>query len=98
MQRINYKAARNAWERAKGEIPAGLFINHTCGNKSCLNIEHMELITRCDIKQPRPATTRLTELEVKIIRQSTNRVSSLAKYFNVSVQTIYNIRKGKSWK
>jgi len=37
--------ARVAWERLIGEIPEGLYINRTCGNKLCVNPMHGELLT-----------------------------------------------------
>lgn len=33
------------WEQAKGTRPKGHEIHHTCENKLCINIEHLELMT-----------------------------------------------------
>ena len=38
-------AHRVAWEEAFGEIPKGLVIDHLCRNRSCVNVDHMELVT-----------------------------------------------------
>lgn len=38
-------AHRYAWEQANGLIPTGLFIDHACGNRCCINIEHLRLAT-----------------------------------------------------
>ena len=35
---------RYFWERKHGKIPEGYTIHHTCGNRACQNIDHMELI------------------------------------------------------
>lgn len=35
------KAHRLAWEMVNGPIPAGMVIRHRCGNRSCVNPDHM---------------------------------------------------------
>lgn len=39
-------AHRRAWLAINGEIPDGLTIDHLCLNKLCVNVEHMEVVTR----------------------------------------------------
>lgn len=34
-----------AWLVTNGDIPAGLVIDHMCGMKNCINVEHMQLLT-----------------------------------------------------
>lgn len=45
LRRKNRRAHRVAWFNWFGEIPAGHVINHKCRNRSCVNPQHLELIT-----------------------------------------------------
>ena len=37
---------RLSWERNVGPIPDDLVVDHLCKNRACINIEHLELVTR----------------------------------------------------
>lgn len=39
---------RSIWRLRKGPIPDGFEINHTCHNRGCCNIEHLECIGGAD--------------------------------------------------
>jgi hypothetical protein len=39
---------RRAYEAAHGPIPAGLTIDHLCRNRACVNVEHLEVVTRAE--------------------------------------------------
>lgn len=41
-------AHRVAYEATVGPIPDGMTIDHLCLNKTCLNPEHMEIVTRAE--------------------------------------------------
>lgn len=41
----NALAHRVAWEWKHGLIPDGLFIDHMCRNRKCVNVEHLRLVT-----------------------------------------------------
>ena len=38
-------AHRLAYELSKGQIPEGMFVDHTCFNRPCVNINHLRLAT-----------------------------------------------------
>lgn len=41
----NRLAHRQAYTRAKGQIPAGMVIDHLCRNGLCVNPEHLEAVS-----------------------------------------------------
>lgn len=41
----NPKAHRFGWERVNGPIPKGMYIDHLCHNRSCVNLEHLRVVT-----------------------------------------------------
>ena len=41
----NIPAHRHAWERSRGKVPSGKFLDHTCWNRACVNVEHLRLVT-----------------------------------------------------
>lgn len=47
-------AHRYSYKVHKGEIPAGLEIDHTCQNKLCVNPDHLEAVTHQENCRRRP--------------------------------------------
>lgn len=41
-------AHRYAWERECGPIPEGMFIDHICWNRACVNVAHLRLATTAE--------------------------------------------------
>lgn len=41
-----WKAHRWAWTRANGRVPNGLDLDHLCRNRLCVNVDHLEMVTR----------------------------------------------------
>lgn len=39
---------RRVWEEACGPIPDGMTIDHLCTQKTCINPDHMEVVTRAE--------------------------------------------------
>lgn len=91
-------AARVVWEEANGPVPKGYQVDHIdCGNHQCIELTHLQLLTA--FQNNSKGHRKLTEEQVRTILTSSDRVADLAKRFNVSEGTIYNVRKGAyySW-
>lgn len=39
---------RKVWEESRGPIPDGMTIDHLCRQKTCINPDHMEVVTRAE--------------------------------------------------
>ena len=50
-------AHRYAWERVNGPIPDGLMIDHTCHNRSCIEVLHLRVATRSENNSNRSGST-----------------------------------------
>ena len=48
-------AHRKAWIERNGAIPEGMTIDHLCRTKLCLNVDHMEVVTRSENSRRRNA-------------------------------------------
>lgn len=45
---VGFMAHRVSYEWAKGRIPQGLFIDHLCRNRLCVNPDHLEPVTHLE--------------------------------------------------
>jgi len=104
-------AHRVSWELHKGKIPYGLFVLHKCDTKSCVNPDHLFLGTLSDnmldaISKGRRHASRgasnesskLTNEDIRYIRNSLDLQKHLAKKFKVSQPTISYIKNHKTYK
>lgn len=41
----NWRVHRLVWHLAGGDLPEGLYLDHTCHNRKCFNVEHLRLTT-----------------------------------------------------
>lgn len=131
-RRKTIKAHRLSWAEARGPIPVGLLVCHTCDTPRCINPDHLWLGTNLQNTQDRnrkgrqskglahgvtfskspkwiaavkaaqlhgeksPAA-KLTEDQVRAIRNDTRFQRIIAAEYNVHQMTISDIKRKKSW-
>lgn len=101
-------AHRMSWELNVGPIPPGMFICHTCDNPKCVRPDHLFLGTPADNSADMVAKLRnrrgtdhgrhkLTEDQVRFIRDSKLPSRYLAKQFHIARSLIYTIKRRIIW-
>ncbi|CAE6811919.1 hypothetical protein R69746_05662 [Paraburkholderia aspalathi] len=104
-----YLAHRVAYEAAKGPIPDGLLLRHSCDNRRCCNHEHLTPGSDQDNKDDCVSRRRhyfgeqhhwakLTESQVQEIRASKSRNKDLAAEFGVDPSAVSHIKRNRNWR
>lgn len=51
------QAHRVSWEEKNGPIPNDRYVDHLCHNRSCINVDHLRLVTRYENQANRGSTS-----------------------------------------
>lgn len=105
---------RASWVLHRGAIPPGLYVLHRCDNRRCVNPEHLFLGTQADnvadmCAKGRHRATRgdarkqrtLSSAQIPAIRDrlaNGETLRAIAADYGVSLYTIHDIKRGKSWR
>lgn len=105
-------AHRASWKAFRGEIPADLYVCHTCDVPACVNPGHLWLGTNIENQKDSVAKGRrigqnsgvsngrakLSWRQVLAIKKSSATCTSLAARYGVSISTLSRTKKDNSWK
>jgi hypothetical protein len=104
------RAHRYAYQVHKGPIPDGLMVRHLCGNKLCVNPDHLDPGTMADnaqdgirlgetLRGSKNGRSKMSEADAEYIYHNPDKLTGrqLAMKFGVSPATICLIRQGKRW-
>ncbi len=94
------KAHRVFYERTKGPIPAGLQLDHLCKVTSCVNPDHLEVVTGA-INCQRGRNAKLSPDKIRQIRALTaagETQRQVAARFGVSQMAVCRVSRGATWR
>ena len=81
--RITY-AHRYAWQRENGPIPDGMYVDHACWNKSCVNVDHLRLASPRQNMQNRSGATAGSATGVRGVYPVRDKYQAKVKHRGVS--------------
>ena len=85
------------WERSRGPVPQGKDLDHLCRQRSCVNPDHLEPVSRA-INIRRGSIAKLNPTAVVEIRNAPpGSTNDLAARFGVHPVTICAARRGATW-
>jgi len=101
-------AHRFAYEHFVGVIPDGMFVLHSCNTPACVNPAHLRLGTAKENSEDmveagrsargeKASHARLTVADVLAIRAGTRLYKEIAAEYGVSIGTVCDIKKRRTW-
>lgn len=100
---------RLQYRQARGPIPAGHVVCHSCDNKLCVNPDHLFCGTQKSNMQDMKAKGRhlygersprakLSESQVRAILADPRKLREISQQYNITMAAVSAIRKRKIWK
>lgn len=106
----SYVSSQLAYIFTYGEIPKGKQVNHTCDVGLCCNPKHLYAGTQAQNNKDasnrgrylnrvgsKVGHSKLKEEQVKLIKADNRIARLIAEDYGISKETIYDIRKSKTW-
>lgn len=94
-------AHRAFYERFVGPVPDRLELHHLCEQRDCVNVAHLQPVTRAENMQFSRSVTKLSRTQVDAIRDlwATGNwyQTDIAKLFGVSTMQVSRIVRRQRW-
>lgn len=75
-------AHRYAWERENGPIPDGLVVDHRCINRTCVNVDHLRVVTQGENVRAQSARGRSTVTRRGVRRRANGKWQARVRHDN----------------
>jgi HNH endonuclease len=106
---VRYQAHRVAYTIARGPIPTGLLVCHTCDVRLCVNPDHLFIGTDEDNMRDRDSKLRqskgshrphakITEQQAVAIRADPRTHRSIANAYGLATCTVTQIKNRNAWR
>lgn len=111
-RRHQVAAHRWAYEHFVGPIPDGMYVLHSCDNPPCVNPDHLSVgtqrdniqqciergrLTRANQKGAANPRARLTDDDVRAIRDDPRTATAIASDYDMGLTAISRIKRRQSW-
>ena len=90
-------AHRYYYEQKHGKIPKEMQLDHLCRKRSCVNPDHLEVVT-CVENIRRGKIPKITKQQAEAIKVDTRTYKEITAEYGICASTICQIKKHNIWK